>query len=305
MVEKLEVRYLTVDAQHQGRRIDNYLIGILGKIPKSRVYSMLRSGEVRVNGGRARPDRRLNDGDRLRIPPVYLAASAPNPENQEFPAPILYEDDSLMIVDKPAGLSVHAGTAVAYGLIERARAARPENQYLELVHRLDRETSGCLMLAKEPRRLRALHRLLRAGDIRKRYLTLVAGRWPGVTVVKRSLRRRGGGPQAKMTVSDDGMRAESHFASSKEFKRATFMEVELFSGRTHQIRVHAAVEGHPIAGDSRYGERDFNRDLRRRGLRRLFLHASTIVLPDDVGGEQILVSSKLPADLGNILEVLD
>jgi len=209
----------------------------------------------------------------------------------------------LLIVDKPAGLSVHAGTGVAHGLIERARAARPSGDYLELVHRLDRETSGCLMLAKEPRRLRELHGLFRNGDIQKRYLTLVRGRWPGINDVTTRLNRTGQEGLAKMVVDEDGKPAKSRFTNAEQYQQSSLMAVELYSGRTHQIRVHAADQGHPVAGDVRYGERGFNREMRRTGLRRMFLHANLLSFPD-VNGEKIVVSSPLPGELRDVLSAL-
>ncbi len=301
--DKDPARYVVIGHEHSGRRIDNYLMGVCGNVPRSRVYRMVRTGEVRVNGGRVRPDRRLDEGDRVRIPPLRLTKRetlAPQP----FPAPILFEDDRLLIVDKPAGLAVHAGSGINHGLIERARASRPDADYLELVHRLDRETSGCLMLAKDPVLLRELHLMLRGRQIAKHYLTLVRGRWTQARVVDKALLRRHD-KTAKVDIDPRGKQARTRFDVGEVFALATLMEVELLSGRTHQIRAHAAGEGHPIAGDQRYGERQFNKQLRARGLSRLFLHANAVALPYGRKAERLRISSELPADLTAVLKTFE
>ena len=299
MTDKQPARYVVIGHEHRGRRIDNYLMGVCGNVPRSRVYRMLRTGEARVNGGRVRPDRRLDTGDRVRIPPLRIVERKPLGE-VPFPAPILYEDERLVVVDKPAGLAVHGGTGINHGLIELARAARPKADYLELVHRLDKDTSGCLMIAKDPILLRELHVRLRTGRVTKRYLALVRGRWQRPAIIDKALRRRRD-KTAKVDIDPAGKQARTRFEIAEVFADSTLMHVELLSGRTHQIRVHAAGEGHPVAGDRRYGDRVFNKQLAKRGLTRLFLHAGALSLSYGANSTPLTVSSEMPHDLRAIV----
>ena len=304
-----EVSYVDVDASRAGQRLDNFLVGRLKGVPKSRIYRILRRGEVRVNGGRATASYRLRAGDRGRIPPVRLKPSEQSDRVRGFEwlgARVLYEDEDLLVLDKPSGLPVHGGSGVTTGLIEALRQLRADAPTLELVHRLDRDTSGCLLIAKRRPALLALHAMLRRGDIEKRYLALVKGRWRGGA-------RRISAPLARdrirdgerlVGVSADGRAAESDFEPKGFYGPATLMAITLHTGRTHQARVHAAHQGHPIGGDEKYGEREFNRELRRSGLRRLFLHAARLRFAHPVTGAKINVSAPLPQDLTRVLEHL-
>lgn len=298
---------MAVDAEHAGRRIDNFLTGMLKGVPRSRIYRILRRGEVRVNGGRVQQDYRLRPGDRLRIPPVRSAISPSEIPNgplktllEESP---LYEDEGLLILNKPSGLPVHGGTGYSFGVIELLRAIRRSEPYLELVHRLDRGTSGCLMIAKRPRVLRHLHELLRGGAIDKRYVTLVQGRWSGAARVideglKKNVLRAG---ERVVQVSLEGKAAQTYMAPIELWTSASLMQVKLWTGRTHQIRVHAAHVGHPVAGDTKYGDPGFNRLMREYGLRHLFLHANRLELRLPGAGPRVSAQAPLPDHLAKVL----
>jgi len=304
------VRYLEIDDSRAGQRLDNFLLAILKGVPKSHVYRLLRKGEVRVNKGRVRPDYRLQVGDLIRLPPVR---TSPEPVRERPATPprwlaesILHEDDHLLVLNKPAGLAVHAGSGVESGLIEALRAARPEAPLLELAHRLDRDTSGCLLVAKSRKALTALHRMLREGEIRKYYLALVKGSWQGgprqITEALERVPTRVRTPPE--SADGAGKAAASWFRPVKACGPATLMEIELLTGRTHQARVHAAHVGHPIAGDDKYGDWDFNRALRPAGLKRLFLHAARLELRHPVTGSKLKFEAPLPADLSTVLDRL-
>lgn len=304
------VRQVRVDAEHAGRRVDNFLSTLLRDVPKSRIYRMLRKGEVRVNGGRVGPDHRLEADDLVRIPPVRQQPAGGRPAVARpadwLAGRVIYEDARFLVVDKPSGMAVHGGSGVSFGVIETMRALRPELPEMELVHRLDRDTSGCLMIAKKPSALRRLHALLRQGAIGKRYLTLVKGRWRGgVRTIDQPLRKnvlRGG--ERVVHVHPEGKEAVSRFHPREQLKTACLMEVELETGRTHQIRVHAAHAGHPIAGDEKYGDAEFNKTLRGAGLRRLFLHAAALSIPLEEEAGVLTVSAPLPAELEQVVEHL-
>ena len=307
------VRYLEIDETRAGQRLDNFLIATLKGVPKSHIYRILRKGEVRINKGRARPDYRLEEGDVVRIPPLRQAPpplKAGGPEAAEGYAwllpRILFEDDDLMVVNKPAGLAVHAGSGVSVGLIEALRGLRPQAPFLELAHRLDRETSGCLLLAKSRPALIALHRMLRDGKMEKRYLALVAGTWRGgARAVRASLEKnRPRSGERMVEVSEDGKESASRFIPHQRFGSATLMEIQLLTGRTHQARVHAAHLGHPIAGDDKYGDREFNRRLHKLGLRRLFLHAQRLRFMHPLTGYTMDIEAPLPDELSTLLERL-
>jgi len=295
------VRLVEIDANHAGQRLDNYLLSALKGVPRSRIYRIVRTGEVRVNGGRARPSTRLAAGDKVRIPPVRLG-ERPEPASAERRAwlldRIIYEDDAILAIDKPSGLSVHAGSGVTEGVIETLRALRPDLPYLELVHRLDRETSGCLLLAKNRHTLTSLHAALRDGMIEKHYLALVRGPWRGgPRRVRASLART----DERVLAADDGKEAESIFTPRERFSGATLVDIELLTGRTHQARVHAAHIDHPIAGDDKYGDRQANREFRSRGLKRIFLHAASLRFMHPVREVTMTVESPLPAELQKVL----
>lgn len=304
------VRLLQIGPEDAGQRIDNYLLRQLKGVPRSFIYRILRRGEVRVNRGRIKAEYRLKDGDQVRVPPVRTAAPAPKAERGDATARleqcILYEDERLLVIDKPAGMAVHGGSGVSFGVIETLRAARPQATFLELVHRLDRETSGCLLIAKKRSELRRLHELLRAGRVEKRYLALVLGRWQtGERRVDAPLRKnqlRGG--ERIVTVTAEGKAADTLFRPLDIRTRASLMEIALGTGRTHQIRVHSAHVGHPLAGDEKYGDGEFNRQMRGLGLKRLFLHAHSIAYGDPDNGRDIHVSSPLPEELRAVLDRL-
>lgn len=303
------VRYLEIDETRAGQRLDNFLITQLKGVPKSRIYRLLRKGEVRVNRSRARPDYRIEAGDVVRLPPVRQAtAEIKKPDARRFAwlaDRILFEDEHLLALDKPAGMAVHGGSGVAVGLIEALRLLRPATR-LELAHRLDRDTSGCLLLAKDRQALLALHAQLRAGEVEKRYHALVQGAWRGGTrrVAAALARDRVRAGERKVEVRETGKEAESRITPRQEYKIATLVEIELLTGRMHQARVHAAHIGHPIAGDDKYGDRDFNRRLRRLGLKRLFLHAASLRFRHPAGGGKMHIEAPLPSDLGAVLERL-
>lgn len=294
-----------------GQRLDNFLLASLKGVPRSHVYRLIRSGQVRVNSGRVGPSYRLQAGDRVRIPPVATTTAAPRKiKGGSFDwlrARIVHEDARIIVLDKPAGLAAHGGSGVSLGAIEALRAMRGGGDSLELAHRLDRATSGCLLIAKRRSALRMLHALLREGGVDKRYLALVAGRWPqGATRIEAPLStdRRAG--EARVRVDAAGKLAVSTFRLIESIGRfASFVEVELGTGRTHQIRVHAAHAGHPLAGDDRYGEPDFNARLEAAGLGRMFLHAHSVafVWPDN--GEELSVSVPLPEELAAVLTAVE
>jgi 23S rRNA pseudouridine955/2504/2580 synthase len=306
------VQYVAVSEDQSGQRIDNFLLARLKGVPRSRVYRLLRRGEVRVNKGRVRPTYRLKPGDSVRIPPVRQAAPASGAvvtggAGQGIVDRILFEDERLLVFDKPSGMAVHGGSGLSFGVIEALRAARPECPYLELVHRLDRETSGCLLIAKRRSYLRSMHALLRESTMEKHYLALVAGDWQrGKVLLEDRLSthtRRGG--ERHVIIDEGGKVAASRFALVQSFRIASLLEVQILTGRTHQIRVQAAAAGHPLAGDEKYGARPFNQKMRRLGLKRMFLHAHALSFDDPVSGEQRAFSTPLPGDLRNVLDRLE
>jgi 23S rRNA pseudouridine955/2504/2580 synthase len=301
-----------IDTETAGQRLDNFLLGALKGVPRSHVYRLIRSGQVRVNSGRASPSQRLKAGDRVRVPPVKTTRPAGAPVAARatldwLAERIVFEDARVLVLDKPAGLAVHGGSSVSLGCIEALRQLRPECKDLELAHRLDRDTSGCLLLAKRRSTLRVLHALLREGRVDKRYLTLVEGRWPQATLdVDAPLVTRRVGGEARVKVDEEGKEAQSSFRLLDGFgKTASLLEVSIQTGRTHQIRVHAAHVGHPVAGDDRYGNKDFNRHLEAFGLRRMFLHAHSLSFVWPESGEEFLVNVPLPDDLRAVLTALE
>lgn len=303
------VRHVTIDRRHAGQRLDNFLIRELKGVPRSRIYRILRKGEVRINGGRARPDYRLEEGDQVRLPPVRVAPAArPAPAEgyRWLETRVLYEDEDLLIIDKPAGMAVHGGSGIGLGVIEALRSARPAETALELVHRLDRGTSGCLLLAKTRAALTSLHQQLRAGGVDKHYLALVRGRWRGRSRSLRTVLEKGRlqSGERMVRVAEQGQEAQSYFTPRRRYAHETLVEIRLVTGRTHQARVHAAHLGHPIAGDDKYGDRDFNREMRGLGLRRLFLHAARLEFVHPRSGCKVHALSPLPADLQAVLDRL-
>ena len=304
--QQASVREVTHD--EVGRRLDNFLASVLGGVPRSLVYRVIRSGEVRVNGRRAKAGQRLELGDKVRVPP-YSAPDTASPVIGKLPRAaveqaVLYEDDHLMVLGKPSGMAVHAGSGLPFGVIDVARAIRPDCVKLELVHRLDRETSGCLMLAKDGVTLRELHRQLRAGTMNKRYLALMAGALPqdAFTCAAPLAMVPDGHGERRAEVSDEGVEALTMFAGERWFAEFTLANVTLATGRTHQIRAHAAHLGHPLAADNRYGDPEFNHKAKGLGLKRLFLHAHELAF--EHAGERLRVEAPLPADLAMVLETL-
>ena len=293
------VRWIEVAEEEAGQRIDNYLLARLKGVPKSRIYRILRSGEVRINSKRVQPAQRVAAGDRIRIPPVRVAQrDAPEPA-PHFKMPILYEDEALVAIDKPSGLAVHGGSGVAHGVIESLRSMRPDARFLELVHRLDRETSGVLLLAKKRSALTALHEMLRTRAIDKRYLAGVAGRFRNERqkvrlALSKRVTKEG---EKRVSVSESGQEAETIFRLVERGPEYSLLEAELLTGRTHQIRVHLAHLGHPVLGDDKYGDFELNRKLRKLGLKRMFLHAAKLEFVHPLTGETLALSSPLPADL--------
>jgi 23S rRNA pseudouridine955/2504/2580 synthase len=290
-----------VEAQAAGQRIDNYLTRKLKGVPKSHIYRILRSGEVRVNSRRVRAEYRVEAGDRLRLPPVRTATRGEASARRVPPiAPrILHEDEQLLVIDKPAGVAVHGGSGVSHGVVEQLRAARPHAPFLELVHRIDRETSGVLMLAKRRSALLALHRQLREGRVEKRYLALVKGRWRDA---KRSVELpldkhvlKSG--ERRVSVSRAGAPSHTIFHLRRSWEEVSLLEAELKTGRTHQVRVHLAHLGFPIAGDDKYGDFALNRTLARAGLKRMFLHACSVVIEHPRTGAALALEAPLPEEL--------
>ena len=302
------VRKIRIDAEAAGQRIDNFLRRELPGVPKGRLYRLLRRGEVRVNGGRIRAEYRLAEGDEVRVPPARIRHDGAPPSTgfaEAMLERVVFEDKRLLVIDKPTGVAVHGGSGISHGVIELLRHARPDLKDLSLVHRLDRETSGCLVLAKRRSALRALHEQFREGRVEKNYLALVAGDWQlGERLIDKPLlvtHRKGG--ERHVVISRDGKPAKTRVRLSRRFAPYSLVQCMPLTGRTHQIRVHLAAEGFPILGDDRYGDEDANRQAKRQGLPRLFLHAQSISFPDDHGNDRHF-TTPLAEDLDRFLNAL-
>ena len=306
------VSYLDAASGDAGQRVDNFLARHLKDVPRSLIYRILRTGEVRVNGRRARPEYRLSEGDRVRLPPLQREQRAspkqPSKSLRDFIADtIIHEDRELIVVNKPAGVAVHGGSGLSFGVIEALRALHPELKELDLVHRLDRETSGCLLVAKRRSALRELHALLREREMEKTYLALVVGHWPfGMKTidlpVKTNLKQGG---ERVVRVHAEGQAATSTFTPVRHFRKiASLMSVSIGTGRTHQIRVHAAHAGYPIAGDDKYGDKEKDAKLREYGLQRMFLHAHALSFPRAGMREPFTITAPLPPELEAVVERL-
>lgn len=302
------VQTLEVGPERDGQRVDNCLAALLKGVPKSLIYRLLRTGQVRINGKRAKPDTRLAEGDRLRVPPVRVAersepGAPPQAMLDELQRAVIFEDKDFLAIDKPAGIASHGGSGIAFGVIELLRAARPKD-HLELCHRLDRDTSGVLVLARSRRGLVGVQDLIRAGETKKQYLCLMTGKLKrqkfDVNVPLRKDVLMGG--ERMVRVDDDGKPALTFFRELERYAGASLMEATLATGRTHQIRVHAAHVGHPLAGDPKYGEREANKHFRTLGLKRLFLHAARFEF--DLGERAYSFSTPLPDDLRGVLDQL-
>jgi 23S rRNA pseudouridine955/2504/2580 synthase len=294
-----------VDSSSEGQRVDNFLMRVCKGVPRSHIYRVLRTGQVRVNSRRVDATYRLQPGDRVRVPPMRLGRrstkSAP-----PLDLPVVFEDDALLVVNKPAGTAVHGGSGVSFGVIEQTRAARPQLKFLELAHRLDRETSGLLILAKKRSALTALHAALREGRVRKEYLTLVKGAWRNDKQrvdlpLKKFLTQSG---ERRVSVDKEGRESQTVFRKKRGLRDFTLLSAELLTGRTHQIRVHLTHLGFPIAGDDKYGDFELNRALAKQGLKRMFLHAGDLEFSHPLSGETVKLHAPLPEDLSRFLESL-
>lgn len=306
-----EVSFVDIDPDSAGQRIDNFLLSRLKGVPKSRIYRLLRKGEVRVNKGRIRPEYRLLAGDQIRLPPIRVSErDAPPLPGEGLRASLLsgivYQNEHCLVLNKPSGLAVHGGSGVNLGVIEALRGLWPEQRHLELVHRLDRDTSGCLLIAKKRSALRTLQTQMREGSMTKRYQVLVVGAWP------RDLRRVDA-PLRKNTLSSgerivradrEGKSAVTHFKVLKAYRDFTLLEATLETGRTHQIRVHCQLMGHPVAGDAKYGDRETGRSSKALGLKRLFLHAHQLGLRNPADGERLVCEAPLPGHLQTVVNQL-
>lgn len=306
-LSKDSVNWLSIDEAVAGQRLDNFLARILKGVPKSHIYRILRSGEVRVNSRRADPTLRLKSGDQVRVPPVRLGQKADLPAPAQVPdLPVLFEDSALLAVDKPSGVAVHGGSGISSGVIESLRYKRPDARFLELVHRLDRDTSGVLMLAKKRSALLDLHSQIREGRTDKRYLALVRGRWEGGAITIDAPLRKYllSGGERRVQVDSEGQSSRTIVRSLVSAGAFSLVEARLMTGRTHQIRVHLAHVGKPICGDDKYGDPAINKELARLGLKRMFLHALQFRCRHPVTGDDVTVRSDLPPELDRLLRVL-
>lgn len=295
-LSKARARWLEIGEESDAQRIDNFLLRELKGVPKSHVYRVLRSGEVRVNSGRVKPDYRLRTGDRVRLPPIRMAEKPAKARPAEFP--VVLEDAALLVLDKPAGVAVHGGSGVSFGVIESLRASRPQAKLLELAHRLDRDTSGLLLVAKKRTALVELHRMLREGRVMKVYMVVAAGAYRGPREIRESLHKYvTASGERRVAVKEGGMAAATQVKRVKSAPGFSLLEVRLLTGRTHQIRVHLAHTGHPVLGDDKYGDFALNRELARNGVKRLFLHAASLAFDHPLTGEALRLNSPLPADM--------
>jgi 23S rRNA pseudouridine955/2504/2580 synthase len=306
-----QVRKVRITAGEAGQRIDNFLIKQLPGVPKSHIYRIVRSGQVRVDGGRVKAERKLVLGEEVRIPPLRMAEKGeavrpPDAVLNRLRASIIFEDAQYLALNKPAGFSSHGGSGVAFGVIEAVRAWN-KYEFIELTHRLDRDTSGVLLLAKSRPALLRAQRAFKHGQVTKRYFALVNGRWRGEDRdVDAALARNHleAGERRVQVDEDDGKPAHSRFSPQARYRDATLMEVQIFSGRTHQIRVHALALGHPVVGDAKYGEREINKKFRDKGLKRMFLHSHLLELPAEGDFSKALFTAPLPEELRDFLNGL-
>jgi len=314
-LSKDSVSYVEIDESGEAQRIDNFLFRLLKGVPKSHIYRILRGGEVRVNKKRADQTYRLKLGDQLRIPPIRVAEKH-EVEETHIPAvefPIIYEDDALVVVNKPSGVAVHGGSGVSFGVIEQMRRARPQAKFLELVHRLDRETSGVLLLAKKRSALTAMHEIMREGNSDKRYFALVLGQWKNVKQHVKLPLHKFDTPQGekRVMVREDGQASHTIFTLLKSWAPQndqtgfSLLEAQLKTGRTHQIRVHLSHLGFPIAGDDKYGDFARNKELMKQGLKRMFLHAHSISFSHPLTGEAMTLVAPLAKELESFIAKLD
>ena len=299
-----KVRIVEVGEESAAQRIDNFLLRELKGVPKSHVYRVLRSGQVRVNSGRVGPDYRLRQGDRVRLPPVRMSNTVKTAKPAEFP--IVHEDAALLVIDKPAGVAVHGGSGVSFGVIESLRAARPQAKLLELAHRLDRDTSGLLVVCKKRSALVEMHRMLREGEVEKIYTAMVKGlpATESFQVDEPLHKYVSGSGERRVSVREGGLKAVTKVKVIKRGHDFGQLEVRLLTGRTHQIRVHLAHTGHPVLGDDKYGDFELNRALVKQGVGRLFLHAGRLGFAHPVTGERLQLHAPLPKDMATFASKL-
>jgi 23S rRNA pseudouridine955/2504/2580 synthase len=302
------VRFFQIDTEQAGQRVDNFLIRLCKGVPKSHLYKAIRNGEVRVNKRRVQADYRLEAGDDLRVPPLRLPRTD---ERRKVPAgsfPVVFEDDALLVLDKPSGVAVHGGSGVSFGVIEQLRAARPDAGFLELAHRLDRETSGLLMVAKRRKALLALHEMMREGKGRKHYLALVVGDWVNDRQHLRAPLSRwltASGERRVRVDPRDGKQAHTIVTLKQRYGAYSLLGAELRTGRTHQIRVHLASCGFPIVGDEKYGSDAVRATFSKKGFKRMFLHACRLEIAHPVTGDALVLQADLPADCAEVLTMLE
>ncbi|MDA0982503.1 MAG: RluA family pseudouridine synthase [Proteobacteria bacterium] len=304
-LSKPRATWLEVGEESADQRIDNFLLRQLKGVPKSHVYRVLRSGEVRVNSGRVRPEYRLQEGDKVRLPPVRMTDPGLKPVARPLDLKILHEDPVLIGIDKPSGMAVHGGSGVSFGVIEGLRAARPQAKFLELVHRLDRDTSGVLLVAKKRSALTEMHRKLREGEVEKIYVALVKGRWEGgARELSESLHKyvTASGERRVRVEEKQGKVAVTKVKPIRVQDELSLLELRLMTGRTHQIRVHLAHAGHPVIGDDKYGDFESNKRLAKLGAKRLMLHARRIAFAHPVGGDRLQLEAPLPPDMKPFVE---
>lgn len=316
MTEKIinaAVQQLQISEEEEGQRIDNFLLAKLKGVPKSLIYRVLRKGEVRVNKGRIKPEYKLQTGDIVRVPPIRVAEKAQQApvssklnKVAQLEQQIIFEDDCLLVLNKPSGIAVHGGSGLSFGVIEGLRALRPEARFLELVHRLDRDTSGILLVAKKRSALRSLHEQLRVKTVQKDYLALVRGQWQShVKVVQAPLLKNElASGERIVKVSEQGKPSETRFAVEERYTNATLIKASPVTGRTHQIRVHTQYAGHPIALDDKYGDKEFDQQMSELGLNRLFLHAASIRFEHPKTGETLRLNAPLDDKMKGILKKL-
>lgn len=303
--------FLIIDEDSAGQRIDNFLTKVLKGVPKSHIYRILRSGEVRVNSGRIDAAYKLESGDKVRIPPVRMNVPAEPMKDRvtkpRFEDVVIFEDEALLVVNKPAGMAVHGGSGISRGVIEQLRLERPQAKFLELVHRLDRETSGVLMIAKKRSALVGLHEVMRANRMDKRYFMLVHGKWleKKKRVVLSLQKHVLASGERRVSVEDEGQVSETIFHLKKHLGEFSLLEAQLITGRTHQLRVQLAHLGYPIAGDDKYGDFALNKALQKQGLKRMFLHSAQTVIKHPLSGEKLVLAAPLPRELENFLARLE
>ncbi len=311
--QKPQVRYITIDSEDAGQRVDNFLVRTLKGVPKSHIYRLLRKGEIRANKKRIKPEYKLNDQDILRIAPIRISEKTDTVSTKlnvvtNLEKHILFEDERLIVINKPSGMAVHGGSGLSFGLIEALRALRPEARMLELVHRLDRDTSGCLVIAKKRSALRNLHEQLRNKTVQKFYHALVKGKWSAkITRVTEGLKKNDLKSGERVVVVDNinGKESETRYKILQQYNNATLVRAFPVTGRTHQIRVHCQAKGHSIACDAKYGNEVFDEEMKSIGLKRLFLHAASIEFTHPLSNERIKIEAPLDAELQKTLNKLE